>query len=114
MFLAAEMVTLQVAPDALTYDRLILVCLNSLGADNEDDEVEDEAFLDAWRYFEEMRNLDLWPRQGTVVALSKRCCERGDERVWDLVGSGGHKGMGTREMENFISEHWRDMPRLKE
>lgn len=114
MFLAAEMVTLQVAPDALTYDRLILVCLNSLGAEKEEDEAEDEAFLDAWRYFEEMRSLDLWPRQGTVVALARRCCERGDERVWDLVGSGGQKGMGIREMEIFISDHWRDMPRSKE
>ena len=110
MYLAAEMVTLQVAPDALTYDRLILVCLNSLEAENE----QHETFLDAWRYFEEMRQMDLWPRQGTVVALAKRCCERGDERVWGLVGSGGQKGMGIREMEKFISDHWRNTPRLSE
>lgn len=110
MYLAAEMVTLQVAPDALTYDRLILVCLNSLEAEKE----QHETFLDAWRYFEEMRQMDLWPRQGTVVALAKRCCERGDERVWGLVGSGGQKGMGIREMEKFISDHWRNTPRLSD
>lgn len=100
MFLAAEMLALNVPPDALTYDRLMLVCLNA-------NEEEEEGFVDAWRYFEEMRGVGWWPRAGTMVALAKRCCERGDERVWRLVGEVEGQGLTVRKMETLVKDHWR-------
>lgn len=71
MFFVSEMVALKVAPNALTYDRLVLVCLN---ADEEEAEEEKtgQGFADAWRYFEEMRRMSWWPRAGTMMALAKR------------------------------------------
>lgn len=110
MFLASEMVALKVPPNALTYDRLVLVCLDAAAeaaAEQAGEEKTKQEFTDAWRYFEEMRRLSWWPRAGTVVALAKRCCERGDERVWELVGKGAREGIGVREMERLVSEHWR-------
>ncbi len=113
MFLASEMVALKVVPDALTYDRLILVCLEEADTADEGHDT-DQGLLNAWKYFEEMRSLGFWPRGGTVSALAKRCCERGDDRVWGLVGSGGQEGMGKREMENMIKEYWTSgEPRLE-
>lgn len=106
MFLASEMVALKVAPDALTYDRLVLVCLSAESEEAEEQKTGQE-FADAWRYFEEMRRMSWWPRSGTLVALAKRCCERGDERVWGLVGEGAEEGVGMQKMERFVSEHWR-------
>ena len=118
MFLASEMVALKVAPNALTYDRLVLVCLNADAEESkkaEEDAEEHktgEDFADAWRYFKEMRRMSWWPRNGTLVALARRCCEQGDVRVWELVGEGGQRraqrGMGIQEMQRFVSEHWRD------
>ncbi|MCJ1429866.1 hypothetical protein MMC29_007781, partial [Sticta canariensis] len=98
MFLAAEMVALKVAPNALTYDRLMLVCLTA-EAEGAKEEKTGQELADAWHYFEEMRRMSWWPRAGTVVALAKRCCERGDERVWGLVGEGDQEGIGMRQME---------------
>ena len=76
MFLAAEMLALKVPPDALTYDRLILVCIEGMTDEDNDD---------AFKYFEEMKGMSWWPRRGTLVAMAKRFCEWGDERVWGLV-----------------------------
>lgn len=96
MFLASEMLALKVAPDALTYDRLILVCLNS--------EVN---IYDAWRYFEEMKALEWWPRDGTIVALVRRACEDGDARVWKLVDDLRRRSLlGTRS-RGIVVEHWK-------
>lgn len=110
MFYVSEMMALKVEPNALTYDRLVLVCLQ---AEAKEVDVADEKektgqeYADAWRYFEDMRRMSWWPRAGTVVALAKRCCERGDERVWELADDGAQNGIGIREMEQFVSEHWR-------
>ena len=95
MFLASEMVALKVAPDRLTYDRLALVCLNS---ENSND--------DAWRYFEEMRSLGWWPRNGTALSLARRACARGDERIWRLIGDGQGRGLLKSEIEYLIEEYW--------
>ena len=97
MFLASEMVALNVAPDRLTYDRLTLVCLNS--EDNIDD---------AWRYFEEMRDLGWWPRHGTAMALARRACARGDQRVWKLANDEQGRGIPKRNLENLIEDYWED------
>ena len=96
MFLASEMVALKVAPDRLTYDRLLLVCLNS-----------ENSIEDAWRYFDEMRDLGWWPRTGTTVALARRACARGDERVWRLVGEEQWKGLSEAKIESLIDSYWK-------
>ena len=96
MFLASEMVALKVAPDGLTYDRLVLVCLSS-----------ESRIDDAWRYFEEMRDLGWWPRYGTGIALARRACERGDRRIWRLVNDEEDKGIPKGKMEKLIREHWK-------
>ena len=82
MFFASEMLALKIPPDAKTYDRLILA---SLGARGE----ADGGFENAWRYFEEMRQMDWWPRVGTVKLLGKAGCEIADERVSELVHQRG-------------------------
>lgn len=96
MFLASEMLAMKVAPDALTYDRLILVCLNS-----------ESSIFDAWRYFEEMKALDWWPRDGTIVALVKRACEDGDARVWRLVDELKRKTLLGMRLREMITEYWK-------
>ena len=96
MFLASEMVALEIAPDALTYDRLILVCLNS-----------ETNIDDAWRYFGEMKTLGWWPRDGTYMSLVRRACEQGDERVWTLVHDSRDRGVPGQRMRELVREHWR-------
>ncbi|KAF2089734.1 hypothetical protein K490DRAFT_2346, partial [Saccharata proteae CBS 121410] len=56
MFLVQEMVELGVAPDELTYDRIIICCLRS-----ERDLKSD--FEDAWGYYSEMRSKGWKPRR---------------------------------------------------
>lgn len=101
MFLASEMLALNVPPNPLTYDRLMLVCLSA--------ELErEQGLIDAWRYFEEMRTVGWWPRPGTAVTLVKRACERGDSRVWELVGKRPGEGLSVPQMEKLVREHWMD------
>ena len=108
MFLAAEMVALNIAPDALTYDRLIMVCLES-GKTGVDD-----AYDNAWRYFYEMRDLNWWPREGTTLWLLSAASEKGDERVWALVGDRATStGMDTTHMEALVRRHWKDAASTK-
>lgn len=52
------MVAAKVLPDALTYDRMILVCLRS-----------DPDYKDAMRYYAEMRAKGFEPRFGTLTTL---------------------------------------------
>ncbi|KAL8819875.1 MAG: hypothetical protein Q9223_001794 [Gallowayella weberi] len=99
MFLASEMVALKVRPDALTYDRLILVCLEAQG--------EKEGFEDAWRYFEEMRGAGWWPRSGTAMALAKKCCLMKDERIWRLQGDDyDGDGLAGSVIQRVIDQNW--------
>ena len=97
MFLASEMVALKVEPDRLTYDRLVLVCLNS-----------ENSIDDAWRYFEEMCDLGWWPRDGTVTALARRACERGDQRIWRLVSNGEDRKLPKWKVDGLIEDYWKD------
>lgn len=99
MFLASEMVAMKIAPDALTYDRLVLVCLEG--------QCGNEDVGDAWRYFEEMRGAGWWPRRGTAMALARRCCVNGDERIWQLQGDeDGGKGLGRSVIQRMVDENW--------
>lgn len=101
MFLTSEMVALNIAPDMLTYDRLILVCVTAArhGAD--------DAYDDAWQYFEEMRGRNWWPRRGTTLALLQVGAEQGDERVWGLASNvATSTGQQTAELETFVRQHW--------
>ena len=98
MFLAAEMLALKVQPDALTYDRLILTCVD--GRRSED-------FEDAWRYLEEMKGRGWWMRRGTCVAVVRRCCEWGDERVWKLVEEMEERGMEVTGVLRWVGLNWR-------
>ena len=97
MFLASEMLALNIPPNALTYDRLILNCLGVEGQ-------VDGGFEDAWRYFEEMRQMGWWPRAGTVKHLAERGCEVADERVWQLVGE--ERGLTEPRMQYLKMLHW--------
>ncbi|KAL8906596.1 MAG: hypothetical protein Q9207_001920 [Kuettlingeria erythrocarpa] len=98
MFLASEMVALEITPDALTYDLLMLVCMESSLEDDMDD---------AWRYFEEMREAGWWPRPATVLAMAKCCCQMGDERIWQLQGNPEEcQGIERSVLENMVAEGW--------
>ena len=103
MFLASEMVALRVPPDRLTYDRLMLVCLNS-----------ENSIDDAWRYYEEMRGLGWWPRNGTAVALARRACAKRDDRIWRLVGEKQDKGLPKWKVEKLIEDYWKEKPENEE
>ncbi|MCJ1232153.1 hypothetical protein MMC14_000102 [Varicellaria rhodocarpa] len=99
MFLASEMLTQKVVPNALTYDRLILVCIVGKG-DNDID--------DAFRYFGEMKGMGWWPRRGTVTMMVKRTCEAGDERVFDLLDEMEKKGVDIVGLQRWVGEKWED------
>lgn len=95
MFLASEMVALNILPNALTYDRLILVCLNS-----------STGLEDAWMYFEEMKRAAWSPRPGTMMALARAACAVGDARVWRLTGKEQGKGLKEEVIKRSIEMHW--------
>ena len=99
MFLASEMVAMKVPRNSITYDRLILVCLDS-----------DPDHGDAWRYFEEMRDSGWWPRHGTAVVLAKKACEHGDSRVWELASNANSNGIPLLKLQALVQEHWRGDP----
>lgn len=94
MFLAAEMLALKIKPDAMTYDRLLLVCLN------QDD------YEDAFRYYGEMEGRGWTPRWGTLVAMVKKCAERGDERAFNMYRIMQAEGMETGKIRNWLREKW--------
>lgn len=99
MFLASEMVAMKVSPNALTYDRLVLVCVEA--------SLSKEELTDAWRYFEEMRAAGWWPRQGTTMALARKACLLGDERIWQLQRRpDGEGGIDEVILRRMVDEGW--------
>jgi len=126
MFLASEMIALGVRPDELTYDRLMLACMEaelaaSTGSQGDPaPEVKrkvmasnpgEDSMEDAWRYFAEMQRLGMWPRKGTLIQLCKMACERGDDRVWDLIDSMEEQGMETVGLKKWCGTRWNDQGR---
>lgn len=97
MFLASEMLALEIPPNALTYDWLILTCLNW--------ETEgEEGFADAWKYFEEMKSMGWWPRAGTLKELAISGCLLADRRVDAL--SNGEQGLDEKSLQYFQWMYW--------
>jgi len=102
MFLAAEMIELKVPPDAITYDRLILVCLN--GPDIED----------AFQYYEEMRDQGFAPRRGTFTSLVKVCTQAGDSRAQEIIEDMRHLGMDVAKLEIWMDAQKRSSSSIVE
>lgn len=73
MFLVSELLALGIRPDYLVYDRLIVICIQSSKIDT------------AYRYFDEMEELELLPRTRTVEMLAKTLAEKADDRCWDVL-----------------------------
>ncbi len=94
MFLASEMRSLKVKPNALTYDRLLLVCLG------QDD------YEDAFRYLDEMKSRGWTPRQGTLVAMAKKCAENGDDRAFDVYREIEAEGFETGNIRKWLRDNW--------
>ncbi|KAK5142572.1 hypothetical protein LTR04_002184 [Oleoguttula sp. CCFEE 6159] len=91
MFLAAEMRALDVAPDAVTYDRLILVCLRAPDCE------------DALRYYAEMRSRHWLPRPGTFTAIVKRLARDGDvEHAAEVLAQARDAGFELLRTERWL------------
>ena len=98
MFLANEMVSLNLQPDRITYDRLILVCERSGDLD------------DAVNYYEEMRAGGWRPRRGTYETLIRHLCEVGDERCVALLKDYKAAGeMVSTGVERYVNERFSDV-----
>jgi pentatricopeptide repeat protein len=69
MFLVSEMSKLGLKADAITYDRLVLVCCNA------------DDLTDAFSYYEEMRDQGFEPRRGMFEVLIAKGVEMGDVRT---------------------------------
>ncbi|QDS71160.1 hypothetical protein FKW77_010052 [Venturia effusa] len=73
LILAAEMVALKITPDALTYDRMLLICIR-----------QKDDYEDGMRYFQEMQAHRMQGRYGTLLAVARRLAIEADPRV-DVV-----------------------------
>lgn len=104
MFLASEMIALDIKPDFLTYDRLILLCLN------EDD------YEDSFRYLEEMEDTGKekfengqkgwWMRRGTASTMARKCARAGDGRCWTIIAEMEKRGMDVGKVKPRVEELW--------
>ncbi|KAM0712388.1 hypothetical protein Q7P37_011483 [Cladosporium fusiforme] len=107
-FLVSELLALRVRPNALTYDRLILVFIassehhsrlatESSKAGDEDAAEKSKArattLLDwATRHFMDMQPLGWMPRFGTVEKLATQLATARDSRCWDVLQMAGDAG----------------------
>lgn len=97
MFLASEMRARNIAPDWLTYDRLILVCTEAKNAQD---------VHDAYKYWTEMCTKGWYPRQGTVVALVKALVATRDMAVWRVLQENAKKGLDSMALRRWVNENW--------
>jgi hypothetical protein len=105
MFFASEMAAAGIRPNALTYDRLILVCLS------QDD------YEDAFRYLNEMGGMDKDLRSGTWGAVVRKCVANKDPRVWRVLEDMKAKGIPMQKLQNWADKEWigdESGPRLEE
>jgi len=94
MFLAREMRALKVKPDAMTYDRLILVSLLA------------GPYADAFRYYDEMRHQGFMPRRGTWLHMVRLCGQDKDWRAWWLVEEMKREGWNTARVALWLEGVW--------
>ena len=102
MYLASEMARQGIRPDELTYDRLILVCVDERQQDYED----------AFRYLEEMMAMG-WRervRNGTWHAIARRCARERDGRVDTILEMMDGLGLETGRLSNVVRELWEAGP----
>ncbi|KAF2262145.1 hypothetical protein CC78DRAFT_520588 [Lojkania enalia] len=95
MFLASEMIELDLKPDALTYDRLVHVCCQA-------NDVKD-AFL----YYEEMRGEGHVPRRSMFEILIAAGIEKGDARTPRLLDDMKKAGfMPRKELMQAVEDRF--------
>lgn len=122
MFLAAEMVESKVRPDALTYDRLILVCLEdyvagtNVARTHDTDPTgkdgrhyasdEEKGLADAWQYYGEMNSQGFECRAGTYRALAMELARRrrDDSRVTMVLEDMARAGHDTLPVRARIAD----------
>ena len=107
MSLAREMRQYDIAPTALTYDRLILVCLST----KKQDDLED-----AWWYYEEAMAVgknhpatgdESWGlRRGTIRLLAENFVLHRDHRAFDLLNQCIADGMDVNVLHRDIKDKW--------
>lgn len=85
MFLASEMALLGLKPDKITYDRLVLVCVQS------------DDMNDAMLYYEEMRGQGWGMRRGTFEAVIRKGIEVGDVRMVGVLREMREAGFVPRD-----------------
>ena len=96
---------MKIEPDALTYDRLMLVCLDSKGLSD---------LGDAWKYLEEMKGRGWWPRRGTIASLVKRSVEESESRVWKFLEECEERGVDVKGVRRWADERRAWMVERKE
>ena len=113
MFLANEMVGRKMSPNAVTYDRLVSVCLRGAsegaadarkGTQGEDEDRYD--YEDAFRYLSEMESKSWVPRADTLREMVEACTRAGDERVWTLLQKMKGAGYEIEEVRRWVEERW--------
>ncbi|KAI9805057.1 MAG: hypothetical protein M1825_000891 [Sarcosagium campestre] len=91
MMLAGEMLALDIAPDALTYDRLISVSLRGGSAASSNTPADD-----AFRYFDEMRTRGLVPSSATYRQLLGQCSASDHVMASALIDDMRRNGLDVR------------------
>jgi tetratricopeptide (TPR) repeat protein len=105
MFLASEMQALKIKPNVLTYDRLIMICL------------QETDYEDAFRYLAEMEEFGRdsvendrkgwWMRPGTAARMVRTCAVRADERAYEIMKKMEERGMPyLDQLKMFIEDEW--------
>ncbi|KAI9807453.1 MAG: hypothetical protein M1833_000198 [Piccolia ochrophora] len=120
MFLASELLALNIAPNAQTYDALVVVsCSDSdppaFTAAKEVGEEQSKtmdgpappSYEDAFRYLAEMQAANYTPRFATYEALVKRCTMARDVRAWSLVEEAKEKGYHAWDLARWMRETWK-------
>jgi len=96
LLLASEMVALKIVPDALTYDRIMLIC------------IAQRDYEDGMRYYREMRAKGLEPRFRSVIEFVRTLTKWGDERVYDVLDDLETMNIEVRmvELRRWVGEHF--------
>lgn len=110
MFLAAEMVALEILPDSAIYEHLILACLAGNAADSAlDREVHQRHFSDATRYYAEMISRDLIPAESTYLQLGTAAAKLGGDDAELIQRQMVHRHLDTRSIRE-VRKHFKNNP----